>query len=210
VCRLAPGGRSVLGRAPAADVVVAHPSVSRLHARIIWPEGRARPFVEDLESQNGVLIDGRRIANVAELRDGTELGLGSMELTVELVERHVPAIIDDETSRALRVRLFSESGPELEGALVDRRGLQDLLLDLERRRRTGTLTLADGSQLTLGGGRIVHARRDAREGMASLRSLLAATPPGPYSFTGEISIREAALDVLPSSLVDLPHAAEPA
>jgi len=78
VCRLAPGQRTMLGRAPAADVVLTHPSVSRLHARIIWPGDRAAPFIEDLDSQNGVALDGRRIAKSAELRDGVEVLLGAL------------------------------------------------------------------------------------------------------------------------------------
>lgn len=61
--RLVPGERRLLGRAPTAEIVLPHPGVSRLHARIVWPEGRPRPVIEDLHSQNGVWFDGRRIAD---------------------------------------------------------------------------------------------------------------------------------------------------
>jgi len=49
-----------LGRGTNCDVVLDNPSVSRVHARISHdPFGRW--IVEDLESQNGILIEGQRI-----------------------------------------------------------------------------------------------------------------------------------------------------
>jgi signal transduction histidine kinase len=51
---------TTLGRGSSADVILDDAAVSRLHARISQdPFGRW--IVEDLDSQNGILIDGRRV-----------------------------------------------------------------------------------------------------------------------------------------------------
>jgi signal transduction histidine kinase len=51
---------TTLGRGSNCDVVLDHSNVSRLHARI-YRDPFGRWIVEDLESQNGVLIEGQRI-----------------------------------------------------------------------------------------------------------------------------------------------------
>ena len=56
---LGPKG-ATLGRSPDCDVVLDDGNVSRLHARI-FEDPFGRWIIEDLESQNGVLIDGERI-----------------------------------------------------------------------------------------------------------------------------------------------------
>ncbi|HEY6816391.1 MAG TPA: trypsin-like peptidase domain-containing protein [Croceibacterium sp.] len=65
-------GRSV----ERADVVIPHDSVGRQHARFVRQGGRV--FVCDLSSQNGVFVNGRRIAPQREeqLRSGDTIGLG--------------------------------------------------------------------------------------------------------------------------------------
>ena len=49
-----------LGRSLNCDVVLEHDSVSRHHARI-YQDPFGRWIVEDLESRNGVLVEGQRI-----------------------------------------------------------------------------------------------------------------------------------------------------
>ena len=50
----------IIGRAPDCDLVVAEPTVSSRHCRLILRGGRY--FVEDLHTSNGVYVDGVRIA----------------------------------------------------------------------------------------------------------------------------------------------------
>lgn len=85
--------RVTVGRSKACDVVVSHSSVSALHCEL-----RVRSeYVElrDLESTNGLHLDGRRIFHV-ELRPGDCFDVG--EVTFELLEAgevDVPVSADD-------------------------------------------------------------------------------------------------------------------
>lgn len=72
-------GPNVVGREPPADVVIAHPSVSREHARIAVAGDRA--VLEDLGSKNGTWRGGTRVSGPTPLADGDELKLGAVRLT---------------------------------------------------------------------------------------------------------------------------------
>ena len=61
------------------DIVVAGSTVSRRHVRIL-PVGESHFFLEDLDSTNGVLINGRKVVDSASLLDGDLIGLGSASL----------------------------------------------------------------------------------------------------------------------------------
>ncbi|MCS6883605.1 MAG: FHA domain-containing protein [Oscillochloridaceae bacterium] len=69
------GDACSLGRAPGCDLVVQHPLVSRLHARI---ERNGMHFLlVDAGSVNGTFINGRRLSAPHLLRHDDEIGLGS-------------------------------------------------------------------------------------------------------------------------------------
>lgn len=65
----------LLGRAPECDIVLAHPSVSRRHARLSVVAGRWE--VEDLGSANGLRIEGVRLMR-GMLVDGAWLAFGDV------------------------------------------------------------------------------------------------------------------------------------
>ena len=70
-------GKMVLGSASGADLVVADPAVSRVHAEIdVRDDG---PWLRDLGSRNGTYIEGVQIA-LARIPDGARLRLGSTVL----------------------------------------------------------------------------------------------------------------------------------
>ena len=73
--------RLVIGRGRGADVVLAEPTISRVHAAIGFEEGRF--FVQDLGSTNGTFVNGRREVR-ADLGDGDELQMGKLLLRVHL------------------------------------------------------------------------------------------------------------------------------
>jgi putative peptide zinc metalloprotease protein len=76
-----------LGRAPGSSVVLADPTVSRLHARIHTDDsgrnGAATVIIEDAGSSHGTWLDGVRVTGPMPLHDGAKIRLGSAELGVE-------------------------------------------------------------------------------------------------------------------------------
>ena len=73
----------VIGRHPAlCDRVIDDPSVSRRHVRIGMAEGR--PYVEDLNSLNGTLLDGAQLPQFEPIPidAGQELTLGRVVLEI--------------------------------------------------------------------------------------------------------------------------------
>jgi putative nucleotidyltransferase with HDIG domain len=74
---LRPGESKTLGRSLQADIVVDDPSLSRLHARM-HVDGAGVLHVEDLDSTNGILINGTRASRSA-VSAGDRLHLGVVE-----------------------------------------------------------------------------------------------------------------------------------
>ncbi len=72
--------RSLIGRSRECDVQLSDPNVSRRHAEV-RQEG-ATYWAIDLDSTNGIEVDGRRQKRV-KLEDGTRFTVGSTELTFE-------------------------------------------------------------------------------------------------------------------------------
>src|SRR4051794_29136157 len=67
-------GGVVIGRAPACDVKLDDPLVSRRHARVVSSElGTA---IEDLDSANGIYVNARRRGGVTPLHPGDVIQLG--------------------------------------------------------------------------------------------------------------------------------------
>lgn len=77
----------ILGRGSGADLALAGPLVSRRHAELAYAEGGL--LVTDLESRNGVFVNGRKIENSVLLRVGDTLAVG--ENAFVLVEFQDPA-----------------------------------------------------------------------------------------------------------------------
>lgn len=77
-----PVGTTVIGRDEQVDVVIAHASVSRRHARLSVE--RRRVVLEDLNSKNGTRVDGVRIAAPAEIHPGAVISFGSIEATLQV------------------------------------------------------------------------------------------------------------------------------
>jgi len=80
--RILPGSIKTIGRATRADFIVDAALVSRLHCRIT--AGATELEVVDLDSTNGTYVNGERRPR-AVLKSGDRLGVGRVELTVDLV-----------------------------------------------------------------------------------------------------------------------------
>jgi pSer/pThr/pTyr-binding forkhead associated (FHA) protein len=82
--RLPFGAVKTLGRTARADFIVDAALVSRLHCRLT-ADPSDQLVVEDLESTNGTLVNGRRIDR-AVLKNGDTLQVGRVEFQVQAAE----------------------------------------------------------------------------------------------------------------------------
>jgi pSer/pThr/pTyr-binding forkhead associated (FHA) protein len=80
--RILPGNIKTIGRAPRADFILDAALVSRVHCRLT--AGATELEVVDLESTNGTFVNGERTTR-ASLRHGDRLGVGRVELLVDMV-----------------------------------------------------------------------------------------------------------------------------
>jgi hypothetical protein len=71
-------GTILIGRVPPADILLRDAAVSRAHCRIELAADEVR--VTDLRSTNGTFVDGERIEETRDLRDGAELRVGGYTL----------------------------------------------------------------------------------------------------------------------------------
>lgn len=71
------GGPALIGRSSECGVRLDDPSVSRHHAKVVKILGGY--CVEDLQSTNGVTLNGRRVRKHM-LRDGDSMQIGNLEL----------------------------------------------------------------------------------------------------------------------------------
>jgi pSer/pThr/pTyr-binding forkhead associated (FHA) protein len=75
-------GENVLGREPEAVAWMDSPTVSRRHACIrVSTEGAV---IEDLGSHNGTYVRGEKVTEPVPLRDGDEIRLGSVVVTLRI------------------------------------------------------------------------------------------------------------------------------
>jgi pSer/pThr/pTyr-binding forkhead associated (FHA) protein len=93
-------GKLYLGRSPECELAISDPAVSRRHARL-WVSAN-QIVIEDLGSQNGVLVNGTRIQGPCELRAGDRVRICSHEL--ELVEH-----LDDLDEEPNRYRITADT-----------------------------------------------------------------------------------------------------
>jgi putative peptide zinc metalloprotease protein len=125
-----PGGERVpldrrlaIGRAPASDLVLEDPSVSRAHAEIAVSEDGAT--LEDAGSSYGTFVDGKAVSGAVALSPGMRIELGDCRLEVaERVDRagagmtvSVPAgislVVEQPSVRRARLRGQQNRKPRL-------------------------------------------------------------------------------------------------
>ncbi|WZL74268.1 FHA domain-containing protein [Clostridiaceae bacterium 35-E11] len=66
-----------IGRKNENDIVIKDPYISNMHSKITLDEQVL--FLEDLDSANGTYLNGDRIMDVVELRNGDRIKLGQVE-----------------------------------------------------------------------------------------------------------------------------------
>jgi DNA-binding winged helix-turn-helix (wHTH) protein len=91
-------GESIVGRDPGCSVWLDAPGVSRRHARIDVQCGGDIIRIEDLGSMNGTFVDQFPVRGIVQIRDGSVIHVGRVELTVRVWPRGKPP----ETERIAR------------------------------------------------------------------------------------------------------------
>jgi pSer/pThr/pTyr-binding forkhead associated (FHA) protein len=81
VLRLSPGSARTVGRTSLADFILEAALVSRVHCRLTADKSD-QLIVEDLESTNGTMVNGKRIDRTI-LKTGDVLTIGRVQLRVE-------------------------------------------------------------------------------------------------------------------------------
>lgn len=80
-----PSGRYDIGRSNECYLVLDDPSVSRVHATIVNQDGKL--WVEDRGSRNGCLVNGKQVADKAQLQDGDRLAVGHQTIRIVALDR---------------------------------------------------------------------------------------------------------------------------
>lgn len=170
-------------------------AVSRFHANIKWAKGAEVPVVSDNGSQNGTLVNGKRIRGETPLEDEARIVVGPFALHIELTGEGTQALLKDVDEV---VALFSDDGDEVKGELASGLKIRDIMEQLETGRRTGTLKLTfSGStaKVVYCLGQIMsaevpgHGRRTrALERLLQLRE-------GQFEFSGDLEPQEEAMNL---------------
>jgi DNA-binding winged helix-turn-helix (wHTH) protein len=115
-----------LGRSDSCAVVIAHPIVSRLHARIELQHDRYLLF--DAGSANGTFVNGTRIEQGHQLSTGDTIWLGSEDATLGFSDPEEtlvmqtsvkpPALYIDEDARTIKVHNIAVQLSPLEYSLL--------------------------------------------------------------------------------------------
>jgi putative nucleotidyltransferase with HDIG domain len=116
---LTPGTVKTIGRSLQADVVVDDPELSRFHARVRMADP-GTPMIEDLDSTNGVFVNGVRTRQAA-LEQGDRIRLGSIEFVLDEAGPAEPPAVPETTIVRMPV---GDAAP----TSVDRDALEALLL----------------------------------------------------------------------------------
>ncbi len=138
-----PGRRAHrLGRAEDADIRVSDPSVSRVHAICIVAsrEGRLGVRIQDNGSTNGVLVNGKTVAEQA-LISGDKVRLGDILLRFEWMAEEEVRYHSDVSERVRQAERDHLTGLLTRAFLSDR--LPKLLEDVDRRGQPISCVLLD-------------------------------------------------------------------
>jgi DNA-binding response OmpR family regulator len=120
------GDITTIGRSDACDIVIAHSTVSRLHARITLELDRY--MISDAGSANGTFVNGEPVLESHQLGSGDEIWLGSAVVALQFSDPDEtlnvaavagpPALVIDEAAREVRVYGVPASLTTLEFELI--------------------------------------------------------------------------------------------
>ena len=79
--------RTVIGRGSDADITISDAGTSRKHVEILWDGERA--MVRDMNSTNGTMLNGRKVAEAALPPDST-VTIGRTDIVFRVVAQAAP------------------------------------------------------------------------------------------------------------------------
>jgi signal transduction histidine kinase len=168
----------VLGRARHNDIALNEPSISKLHARIDYQDGRF--FVEDAGSLHGVYVNATKVRR-AELAPGSQIQLGNVTLKFSLLGPETATGAMAKLPWVEQQQLLLSLVQTLNSTLVLSQVLEqvlDAIMHITGAER-GFLLLADGSATaarypTVAGLRLRVARGHTERGAPSGHGISAA------------------------------------
>ncbi|HSD86582.1 MAG TPA: diguanylate cyclase, partial [Kofleriaceae bacterium] len=130
---------AVIGRAPTVEVHLADDGISRTHARLRTETGRA--WIEDMGSRNGTFVNGVKITQATELRDGDKIQVGRVtvirfsfqdDLDESFHENLLSSALRDGLTKLFNKRyLLDRLDAELKFAQRHKTAVSLLMLDLD-------------------------------------------------------------------------------
>jgi pSer/pThr/pTyr-binding forkhead associated (FHA) protein len=150
-----PLGRFVIGRAETCELPLDDPLVSRQHAAL--DVGHDGVVAQDLESRNGITVNGEKVSAPRRLVPGDVLGVGNSSFTLRLGRDAMTDTVDQ--SSAQRLSVFGLIGVLAEKAIALGRAdeaerllgpqLELLLEDVARGKRLDSASIDQASSFAL-------------------------------------------------------------
>ncbi|MEX0586951.1 MAG: sigma 54-interacting transcriptional regulator, partial [Pirellulales bacterium] len=122
VVPMEPSARVSVGRASSNRLVLADPKCSREHCEFFHRDGKW--FVRDLDSRNGLTVDGRRVNEEHALSIGETVGIGACSLLYTDREPHDPAAVATIQSAGQFAVIERKSGTKFDALRTGGRVLQ--------------------------------------------------------------------------------------
>ena len=82
-------GPLTFGRSATTDLPILSDTLSREHGRLEWLDGRV--VLRDLDSRNGLKVNGQRVWQPIALSDGDQISVGAVRLRIQLTPAPAPA-----------------------------------------------------------------------------------------------------------------------
>lgn len=178
---LRPDEDFIIGREKECSLTIPSKRVSRQHAQIFWRSGL--PVIRNMSDQNQTLVNGSAVPE-AELRHRDEIQVGPYRCVYTFAKGGAVGAAQPDLNQAT---LVSEEGAAMRGNL-ESNPLSELLLDLERNEKTGTLRVrnAGGEEgmIVLEKGSFYSATFGTVRGEAAVRKLVGTTQ-GSFEFSLE-------------------------
>ena len=186
--RLKPEKPYVFGREEGVDIVLQDALVSRRHAELRWNLEYTCWVLTDLNSRNGVMVNGTRISQPTRIDDGVQVQIGGQVYRMHLLPpggdpaslgNQAPQISAIETmGPGMSLADLANQGATYTGEVTG--GVLDLLQFFHTTAKTGRLDLVGGkitANVWITNGTPCHAAYANHQGLDALLTMSRNPPP---------------------------------